>query len=213
MRTSRTLLSGLVAFAVGGLGLAGQAAAALGAASAPAVSTGAAEGVGQSAAILTGTVDTRGYQTSYEFDLGADTGYGIRIFGNAGFEPGVQTFMAPLSDLMPGTLYHYRIVATNSLGTTYGADETFTTGTYPSAALSAPATEPLLPVPVLAPEPATGGAKVAPAASSTRTARVARAGHGTARQTAGRRGDGHGGHRRQRRGHRAARAGAERSRG
>ena len=34
---------------------------------------------------------------------------------------------ATLSGLTPGTTYHFRAEAFNSLGTTYGADQTFTT--------------------------------------------------------------------------------------
>jgi hypothetical protein len=175
--------SGIVAaaLAMGALGMVGQAAPTFAVASEPTpvpptVSTGQAEGVGQNTATLTGTVDTQGYQTKYEFDLGADTGYGIRIFGNAGFELGSQTFRAPLADLMPGTTYHYRILATNISGTSYGVDETFTTGVYPTATLIPPATTPLLAAPVLAPEPTAGGAKAA-SVSGVQGARVARAHH------------------------------------
>jgi hypothetical protein len=163
---------------MGAIGMAAQAAPTFGAAGepTPVVSTGVAEAVGQSTATLTGMVDTQGYQTKYEFDLGADTGYGIRIFGNAGFETGVQTFVVPLADLMPGTTYHYRILATNVFGISYGVDEAFTTGVYPSATLTPPTTTPLLPAPVLTPEPAAGGAKAA-SVSGARAARVARAHH------------------------------------
>ncbi|KKL19179.1 hypothetical protein LCGC14_2468080 [marine sediment metagenome] len=38
-----------------------------------------------------------------------------------------QTFSQAISGLDPGTLYHFRAIMTNSLGTTYGADQTFTT--------------------------------------------------------------------------------------
>jgi hypothetical protein len=38
-----------------------------------------------------------------------------------------------LEDLQPGTTYYYRMVATNVDGTTYGADETFTTSGYPNS--------------------------------------------------------------------------------
>jgi hypothetical protein len=35
-----------------------------------------------------------------------------------------------LEGLQPGTTYHYRVVATNVDGTTYGEDQTFTTPGY-----------------------------------------------------------------------------------
>ncbi len=134
----------------------------------PAVSTGQASGVAQNAATLTGTIDTRGLETGYEFDLGVDTSYGTRIFGDAGVEPGSQTFTAPLQGLMPGTTYHYRILATNGFGTTYGADQTFTTAIYPSSGLAASGSPPLLSTPLLAPA---GKAPAGGAAASTAGAR------------------------------------------
>ncbi len=136
----------------------------------PVVSTGQAGGVAQNTATLAGTVDTRGFETGYEFDLGVDTSYGTRIFGDAGVEPGSQTFTAPLQGLAPGTTYHYRILATNSFGTTYGADQTFTTATYPSSALAASGSPPLLSTPLLAPA---GKAPAGGATASVTGARVA----------------------------------------
>ena len=46
----------------------------------------------------------------------------ITITGTTG------TFTADLSGLNPNTTYHYRAYATNSIGTSYGSDQTFTTG-------------------------------------------------------------------------------------
>jgi NHL repeat len=137
----------------------------------PAVSTRAAEGVAQNSATLTGTIETQGFETTYEFDIGVDTSYGTRIFGDAGVEAGVNTYRVPLQGLMPGTTYHYRVVATNLFGTTYGADETFTTGTYPTAALAAPEALPLLPTRLLAPA---GGAGVKTSGVKTSAAHAAR---------------------------------------
>jgi phosphodiesterase/alkaline phosphatase D-like protein len=111
----------------------------------PGVSTGQATAIAQTSATLTATIDTQGYETTYEFDLGADTSYGSRIFGDAGNEPGTQTFTVPLQDLAPGTTYHYRIQATNEFGTNYGPDVSFTTATFPTATLTAPSVEPLVP--------------------------------------------------------------------
>ncbi len=147
----------------------------------PVVSTGQPSGVAQSAATLTGTVDTRGLETGYEFDFGVDTSYGTRIFGDAGSEPGLQTFAASLQGLMPGTTYHYRIFATNSFGTAYGVDQTFTTGTYPSSALVASGAPPLLSTPLLAPA---GKAPAGGAAASAAGARVAA--HSARHRTTGR---------------------------
>ncbi len=40
---------------------------------------------------------------------------------------GAGTFTSAMAELTPGTLYHVRAYAANSVGTTYGADEEFTT--------------------------------------------------------------------------------------
>ena len=153
----------------------------------PVVSTGQASGVAQNTATLTATIDTQGFETTYEFDLGTDTSYGSKIFGDAGPEPGTQTLMVALRGLAPGTTYHYRIVATNTFGTVYGADETFTTGVYPSSTLIAPVAPALLPALLLAPA---SSASTAKAASIGPTAHAAR--HGRARKSSGKRLSGHG---------------------
>ncbi len=130
----------------------------------PVVSTGLASGVAQNTAVLTGSVDTEGFETGYEFDLGVDTSYGTRIFGDAGSVPGGNTFTVPLQGLTPGTTYHYRILATNAFGTVYGVDQTFTTTSYPSSTLANTGAPPLLPTPLLAPA---GGTPVGGATASS----------------------------------------------
>jgi hypothetical protein len=145
----------------------------------PVVSTGQASGVAQNMATLTGTIDTEGYEAVYEFDLGVDTSYGTRIFGDAGVEPGAHTFTAALQGLMAGTTYHYRILATNAFGTTYGTDQAFTTSPYPSSTLTAPETPSLLATSLLAPAggapTSSAPARAAGAKSTVRSARYAKA--------------------------------------
>ncbi len=41
---------------------------------------------------------------------------------------GIGVFVSAITGLSPGTEYHYRAYATNSEGTSYGSDQTFTTG-------------------------------------------------------------------------------------
>ncbi len=41
-------------------------------------------------------------------------------------------------NLLPNTTYHYRLVASNGGGTTYGQDMTFTTGEYPAQVIQEP---------------------------------------------------------------------------
>jgi hypothetical protein len=93
---------------------------------APFVTTGAASGVGASSATISGTIDPRGFQSAYEFDLGVDTSYGSRIFGTGGSE-GLETVSLALGSLTPGTTYHYRLCASNLDGTACGSDQTFST--------------------------------------------------------------------------------------
>jgi hypothetical protein len=98
----------------------------------PVVTTGAASEVTQTGVLLAGTVDTQELQTSYEFEVGTDTSYGgAKLFGNAG-RNGIEAVSASLQFLIPGTTYHYRLVATNEDGTTYGQDVTFTTPGVPA---------------------------------------------------------------------------------
>jgi hypothetical protein len=108
-------------------------------AAAPAVSTGAASAVTQYEATLSGALDPQGLQTSYHFDIGADTNYGTQVFGPTIVSPSTVTL--PLQNLQPGTTYHYRLTATNSAGTTYGSDQTFTT-----AGVAPVITQPLTPL-------------------------------------------------------------------
>lgn len=127
----------------------------------PIVSTGSPGSVSQNEATLSGTIDAQGVQTSYEFDIGADTSYGTRIFGDAGTGEGPQPFTLTMQDLAAGTTYHYRLVATNVYATTYGADQTFTTPAFPSSTLTAPVAAPLVPTPLIGPAtPAPGAVKV-----------------------------------------------------
>ena len=127
------------------------------------VATGAASEVSQNGASISGTVDPRGLPTSYEFDIGTDTTYGSRVFGEAG--SGTQPTMLTLSlqGLAAGTLYHYRLVASNKYATVYGADETFTTPGFPAALLASPVGAPLVPAPAFNPPSTSGVVTVSPA--------------------------------------------------
>jgi len=94
----------------------------------PAVQTGAAQSVGVNSATLTGTVSPNGRATSWHFDYGTTTAYGSHTASeSAGSGGAAEPVSAGLAGLAPGTTYHYRLVATSSAGTTYGADQTFTT--------------------------------------------------------------------------------------
>ena len=72
------------------------------------------------------------------FEYGLTTAFGSRTDAIC-----AGTSKAELGPLSPGTLYHYRAVASNSAGVTYGADKPFTTlGTPPPGPVLPPALQP-----------------------------------------------------------------------
>jgi hypothetical protein len=96
----------------------------------PTVTTGGASGITNSAAIVAGTINPNGLSTTYHFDYGTTTSYGSQApasDGSAGSGSANTPVSASLSGLTALTTYHYRLVATNSAGTTNGSDATFTT--------------------------------------------------------------------------------------
>jgi streptogramin lyase len=72
--------------------------------------------------------------TTYLFEYGVTSSYGRQTESSSagsGSSPG--EVKASVAGLAPGTTYHFRAVATNASGTTYGPDQTFTTGEAPIA--------------------------------------------------------------------------------
>ena len=104
----------------------------------PTVTTDAASEVSPAAAKLNGSVYTNGLNTSYYFQYGKTTSYGSTAPAppgtNIGSGPGYNYTWNNISGLEQGTTYHYRIVATNATGTSYGADREFTTVPPPNVA-------------------------------------------------------------------------------
>jgi hypothetical protein len=89
-------------------------------------------------AVLYGTVNPAGQQTTYHFEYGATSSYGNRAPAGAEDVAGggyvTRAVSHGISGLEPGTTYHYRLVATNASGTNATADATFTTR--PASALA-----------------------------------------------------------------------------
>jgi hypothetical protein len=98
---------------------------------APSVETKGTSGVGASSATLYASVDPRGGSVSTcKFEYGTSTSYGSSVscaaLPGGGSSP-VAVDAAIGSGLAANTEYHYRISATNSSGTSKGADATFKT--------------------------------------------------------------------------------------
>ena len=97
------------------------------------LTTGAASDFTSDSATLNASMDTDGMATTYYFEYGIDSDYAVKS-GQATAPPGSGTQTVPgieVSKLQPGFTYHYRAVAENALGTTYGQDRTFVPSTPP----------------------------------------------------------------------------------
>jgi hypothetical protein len=116
---------------------------------APQAETGHASSISQNTATITGTISPHGQPTSYEFQVGIDTSYGVQVFGQSGEGTEPVPVSLNLQYLQPGTTYHYRLLATSPAGTSYGADATLTTGVYPTSVILPPASTPLLATPTV----------------------------------------------------------------
>jgi streptogramin lyase len=93
----------------------------------PGVETGAATSITTTGAVLTGTVDPNASSTTYRLEYGTTTAYGTSTpVTSAGAGDAPVPVSAQLSNLDPGVTYHYRLVATSPVGTSFGADRTFT---------------------------------------------------------------------------------------
>jgi hypothetical protein len=105
----------------------------------PGVSTGGVRDVTLNAATLTANVDPNNASTSYRFQYGLSTTYGsnsaVGSAGSGGRSVGVSQ---RIGGLQAGRRYHYRVVATNALGTVNGSDRSFVVAsTATSATLAA----------------------------------------------------------------------------
>jgi hypothetical protein len=97
-----------------------------------------------STVVLSGTVNPQGIDTTYRFEIVSEAAYQAALAGSAE-DPYATGPSTPTTDvgsdytvhatgqviageLLPGTTYHYALVATNQKGTTIGSDGTFTTG-------------------------------------------------------------------------------------
>ena len=93
----------------------------------PVVITNRAIYIAGYSARLEGTVDPHGLPTTVYFQYGTTISYGLTTAIQSKTGNTYQDVAANISGLTASTTYHFRIVATNSAGTRYGADGTFTT--------------------------------------------------------------------------------------
>jgi streptogramin lyase len=101
----------------------------------PKATSGGLEFLDTTAAQLWGEVDPGGYDTSYYVQYGPTTSYGstapIPSATLGAGAPGEKVWVW-LEELSPNTTYHYRFVASNTAGTSYGADQQLKTPPGPS---------------------------------------------------------------------------------
>ena len=102
------------------------------AASSPTAFTGSATSIENKSAVLNGSVNPNGASTQYWFIWGPTTAYGgTTSHHSAGHGTSSLSVRLTAGGLLPGTLYHYRLVAQNSFGTTLGRDRAFRTTGHP----------------------------------------------------------------------------------
>ncbi len=104
----------------------------------PRITPEPAAGIGHEQATLHAEVDPDELATTYRFQYGETTAYGSEVpIGGQGIGEGEApvAVSAALTNLKIGTVYHFRVLAENSAGTTAGPDQTFET--IPSAPVDA----------------------------------------------------------------------------
>ena len=103
------------------------------AAAAPTATTGAAQQVQYASATVTGTVNPSGSATSYYFEYGTTSAYGMQTSAtSAGAGTTGVAVQQPLTGLAASTTYDYRLVAVSTGGTVEGNNATFTTPKTPA---------------------------------------------------------------------------------
>ncbi len=106
--------------------------ACVGSVSRPVVGTGVASGVSSRGATLGGVVDPRGCATTFRFQYGPTAAYGrVTVARSAGSGAKVLSVSQAVAGLLPGAVYHFRIVATSAAGSGVGHDRAFRTSAAP----------------------------------------------------------------------------------
>jgi hypothetical protein len=103
-----------------------------------ALKTEPATAIGQDTVTLNAKFTGDGHGTTYYFEYGPTSSYG-QVSGDpldAGTTTGPTSVSAEISNYFAYRTYHYRVVAENGFGTTYGKDRTFTTAEAPEPTVS-----------------------------------------------------------------------------
>jgi hypothetical protein len=99
----------------------------------PQVITGPSSRITATSAKVQGRLTPLGLPTKFYFEYGADVSYGRKTpltYGGIQITP--RLAFATLTGLKPATAYHYRLVAVNEKGTSYGQDAVLKTEVKPS---------------------------------------------------------------------------------
>lgn len=108
----------------------------------PVAVTGLATSVDIYGATMNGTVNANNCLTEVHFEYGLSTSYGKSYHADPNpLTGGIPWAVTQRTDeLSPNTTYHFRVVAVNAQGTSFGDDMTFTTGTAAPTATTLAAT-------------------------------------------------------------------------
>jgi len=109
----------------------------------PTVTTNPAAFIASFSAMLKGSLNPDGLSTTFHFQYGTTTSYGLTTAPQTQTGDTSLNVSAGISSLTANTTYHFRIAASNSAGTTYGTDRTLTTLTMtgPPVVTTKPATD------------------------------------------------------------------------
>jgi hypothetical protein len=95
----------------------------------PEIESASSSAVTQTTATLGATVIPWLSPTTVRFEYGTSPAFGLSTpeSGSIGSDASPRSVSTAVTGLQPGTTYHYRVAATNLLGTTYDANGTFST--------------------------------------------------------------------------------------